>query len=920
MKLSGKFAVCLVLLFGVFASCSSDDPEYKPAQGNVEEVDGSYISVFTLSSRMAFEFNEPEKVTFHITSSQLEEDLIFEGLVSQERGVVSNGYESNLQCRLFLNDVNIPDGDYYISISGENIPDLGVYKVSIRNRAVTQILQNAPVYKGLSGQGTKDDPYLLKSSSDLECLMACLRDDPDHGMGLYFSMTDDVDVTENSALVVGTASFQGFFNGNNHRISGMKWESPAEGYSWSDVGLFSSICNATIENLILENVSLSGIEERGGMLAGSATGRVSIENVTFSGSIMGRGQCIGGLIGDVNGAVTFSNIIFDNGSVTGKNTHTGALVGSLRLGNNSTVSNVLIRESIEVYGDDNTAGLFGYSRVGRTLDLKDLDVEPHVVKGRESVGVYFGYVSMVDENSLVRFGGECNYSFADEVYGDKSVGNIAGHVRGANGKTFEFASETRVRSNIIAFDNNAGGVFGYASDIVGMTFDQLVLPSSLMTVTAFQDNAGGVVGYANHVRISDDYTINPKCLNGKLQPWDTPFADIQVNVKAMSNAGVIAGLAESDSSFEGFLTGGNVQAVKTAAGGIIGRGHEISVKNCEFQGSLNCPDLYGGIIGLVDGKADVSLSNCTMQANSPTKWQGGLIGYINLSDSKNSKVNIFDSYFCGDLYFGHTSGGIVAGIRAADSCDVKIERCANFGYVVAGDMNNKYDSYQGAGGIVGMVDTSCPVLVRNCFNQGSVNASVKINAVGGIVGIAGKEDNDVNYTTVENCINLSNFVDCEDADTYLGGVVGHLVQGGVLSYNQSTIRNCVNWGEIRPDTKHDTGGILGYAAHQTLTERCYNRGKVYHGNAIIGTHKTGTVVYHQYNYFLAGSGGDWPDSVSIPLDNETDKSLYKKFQFTSLSSASGFVMTNYGPIPSGIPMDVKCGTLNPWPGDLKILD
>lgn len=176
------------------------------------------------------------------------------------------------------------------------------------------------------------------------------------------------------------------------------------------------------------------------------------------------------------------------------------------------------------------------------------------------------------------------------------------------------------------------------------------------------------------------------------------------------------------------------------------------------------------------------------------------------------------------------------------------------------------------------------------------------------------------YTTVENCINFSNYVNCDDVDTYLGGIVGHLVQGGVLSYNQSTIRNCVNWGEIAPDTKHDTGGILGYAAHQTLTERCYNRGKVCHCNAIIGTHKTGTVVYHQYNYYLAGSGGDWPDSVSIPLDEETDKSLYKKFSFSDISSSTGFVMTNYGPVPSGIPMDVKCGNINPWPSDLIVLN
>lgn len=920
MRKLGKSFLALTVMLISLASCSKDEPVYTPPEGSVEEVNGQLISVFTLNTPADFDLKEPVTVTFLISSPRLEEVFAFEGTVSPDKGVTINGNKFNFLCRLILDNTDIPDGDYYLTITGENIPDLGPYKVSIKNRALTQLLQNSPSYNGLSGKGTNDEPYLLKTSADLERLMSCLRDDPDHGMGLYFSLTDDIDLSDKQSGIIGTASFQGILDGHNHKITGMKWEKPADGSSYSDVGLFSTLCNATIKNLVLENVKISNIFERGGMVAGSSTGRITISNVTISGTISGEGQCIGGLIGDVNGGVTMSDIFFMSGRVTGRKTHTGGLIGSLRLSTNSSISNVLISESIDVTGDDNTAGLFGYARISKTLDLKDLDVEPNTVQGMESVGVYFGYFSMVDSNSLIRFGGTCNYCFANTVTGIRSVGNIAGHVRGANGKTFEFASETRARSNISSMGDNAGGVFGYVSDVQNLAFGKLVLPSSLMKVVAMGDNAGGVFGHAYHVSVSDDFVVNTKCLNGKLQPWDIPFANIQVNVKAMSNAGEIAGLAEGDSSFEGFITGGNVQAVKTAVGGIIGRGHDFSVKNCEFQGTMSCPDLLGGIIGLIDGTADVTLCNCTMQINTPTKWHGGIIGYINLSDSKDGKVNITDSYFCGSMYCGHTSGGIVAGIRASNSSDIKIERCGNFGHVIAGDPSDKYDSYQGAGGIVGMIDTSCKVLVRNCFNHGSVDAEVKVNAVGGIVGIAGKEDNDVNFTTVENCINLSNYVNCTDADTYLGGVVGHLVQGGVLSYNQSTIRYCVNFGEITPDTKSDTGGILGYAAHQTLTERCYNRGKVCHGNAIIGTHKTGTVVYHQYNYYLAGTGGSWPDSVSIPSDKVTDKSQYYKCSFQDLSSSTGFIMTNYGPIPTGIPMDVRCANTNPWPNDLKILN
>lgn len=919
MRTLGKIFIGFAAVMAILTSCSKDEPIYEPTTGSVEEENGQYVSVFTLSSPSAFEVKETEKVTFHITSSQLEEDLSFDGTVSPEKGAVVNGNKIRLLCRLLLSNISIPDGDYYISITGEKTPDLGTYKVSIKDRAVTQLLQSSPSYQGLSGGGTKDNPYQLKSSEDMERLMECLRDDPDHGMGLYFAMTDDINLGDKASAIIATSPFQGTLDGNNHKITGIEWKEPAKGYSSSDVGLFTSLCNATVRNLVLEDVKFSGIYERGGMLAGSATGRTTVSNVNYDGIISGEGQCIGGLIGDVQGAVNISDVVFNKGCVRGRRTHTGGLFGSMRIGSNSSVSNVLINELTVINGDDNTAGLFGYARISKTLDLKDLNVEPNSVVGKESVGVYFGYFSMVDANSLIRFGGTCNYSFANSVIGDKSVGNIAGHVRGANGKTFEFASETRARSNITSKGENAGGVCGYVSDVADLAVGKLVLPSSLMTVTAGRENAGAIFGYAYHVSIAGEHTVDPENLRGRLNYGEISSAEIQATVKAVSNSGGIIGYAEGDSRIEGFFAGGHIETINTATGGILGRGHDTTVKNCEFQGTMKCPDLFGGIIGLIDGKMDVSYCNSRLQVESPTKWQGGVIGYINLSDAKDAKVNITDSYFCGIIHYGHTGGGIVAGIRAPNSCEIKIERCGNFGEVYVGEAGSQYSSYQGAGGIVGMVDTSCTVLIRGCFNYGVVYATVKMDAIGGIVGIAGKNDSDINYTTIENCINFCNFLSCEDSNTYLGGVVGHLVQGGVLSYNQSTIRGCVNWGTITPDTKHDTGGILGYAAHQTLTERCYNRGKVSHGNAIIGTHKTGTVVYHQYNYYLEGTGGSWPDSVSIPSDKETDKSLYKKFSFKDVSSSTGFVMTNYGPLPAGLPMGAKCGSSNPWPKDLTIL-
>ncbi|MDE6792803.1 MAG: hypothetical protein K2J48_06960 [Muribaculaceae bacterium] len=221
MKKLGKTFIALTVMLSSLASCSNDEPIYMPPAGSVEEEDGQYVSVFTLNSPLAFELKESEKVTFHITSPQMEEDFTFEGTVRQDKSVTINGNKICLLCRLILSNINIPDGDYYLNITGENIPDLGTYKVSISNSALTQLLQSSPSYKGLSGEGTKDNPYQLKSSADLERMMSCLRDDPDHGMGLYFSMTQDISLRDEQSGILGTASFQGTLDGHNHKLTGM---------------------------------------------------------------------------------------------------------------------------------------------------------------------------------------------------------------------------------------------------------------------------------------------------------------------------------------------------------------------------------------------------------------------------------------------------------------------------------------------------------------------------------------------------------------------------------------------------------------------------------------------------------------------------------------------------------------------------
>lgn len=94
-------------------------------------------------------------------------------------------------------------------------------------------------------------------------------------------------------------SFEGVFDGNNHRIKNMTIY--GEGNPRM-IGLFSAL-GGTIKNLALENIDIS-IDERGGFCCGGIAGQIggTIESCYVTGEI----QCInanqvGGIVGNTNG-------------------------------------------------------------------------------------------------------------------------------------------------------------------------------------------------------------------------------------------------------------------------------------------------------------------------------------------------------------------------------------------------------------------------------------------------------------------------------------------------------------------------------------------------------------------------------------------------------------------------------------------
>ena len=176
---------------------------------------------------------------------------------------------------------------------------------------------------------------------------------------------------------------------------------------------------------------------------------------------------------------------------------------------------------------------------------------------------------------------------------------------------------------------------------------------------------------------------------------------------------------------------------------------------------------------------------------------------------------------------GHTVSNIVIHDNNGDQpCGFfgKIENATVTGLRVEGKMTldaiqNEFGNKAvlcGNGGICGYANAST---ITKCTNAMSIDASARtipaeLSAVpvGGIVGVAPN-------STVENCLNVGNIIGAVDSPT--GGIASGLhIMGGT---NPTTIKNCVNAGEVKPTTTTEMpAGAIALYWYDGFYANCYS--------------------------------------------------------------------------------------------------
>ena len=295
---------------------------------------------------------------------------------------------------------------------------------SNKDRITPPINEGTPEGPGEVGKGE----IIIRTAEDL----AKIGKDENYPLNGNYIQMADIDLSGyrdgEGWVPIGnyTNRFTGKFDGNGFKIRNLYIDRP----NIKDQGLFGYTKGATLTNISLENVNVTGEEATGGLVGGADESTIS--NSYATGSVEG-GYYTGGLVGDaINSTISNS---YATGSVSGEN-YTGGLIGSSE---ESTITNSYATGSVS--GRFYTGGLVGYAKSSSTIT--------NSYATGSVTGIFYigGLVGYVDESTI-------SNSYWDEETTDQNIS--------AGGGTGLSTSQMKEKSTYV----NAGWDFVNTWDII----------------------------------------------------------------------------------------------------------------------------------------------------------------------------------------------------------------------------------------------------------------------------------------------------------------------------------------------------------------------------------------------------------------------------------------------------------------------
>ena len=316
----------------------------------------------------------------------------------------------------------------------------------------------------------------------------------------------------------------------------------------------------------------------------------------------------------------------------------------------------------------------------------------------------------------------------------------------------------------------------------------------------------------------------------------------------VEDAGGITGLIFPNAVIENNVNEGKIVSTSGSfLGGLFGR-----VLDCErFANNHNKGEIHieggnavtGGLVGIITPKTEenvfenssneglIQVGTLSTESYVSSYTVGGIFGscrFHRLKGLVNKGDILVEKDGLADLY----AGGIMGLLNVSyDSVSVVVDSIVNLGRVEAVSDSQMYHAY--VGGVIGYVERSPFLTIKNSFNEGSV--SLKPSAVDQdrlndsfIGGLVGQINADSLYF-VNN--HNSGTVDAYSRTLHEGGLVGIM-----SDINQFQIEKCYNEGDVY--AKRDVslyssitvGGLIG-SGGRLIIKDSYNKGNLYVSNS-----------------------------------------------------------------------------------------
>ena len=422
-----------------------------------------------------------------------------------------------------------------------------------------------------SGDGSKDDPWIISSATQLAALAYDVNNNISTYSGKYFKLKDGIQLS-GSWTPIGydsSRSFQGVFDGGDKEIKGLSINVED---SDRPQGLFGYVKSGTVKNLTVSGTLTSTFTtdelKKNGSPIGGIVGRNdggTIEKCTNNVTVTGAGNRVGGIVGEnIGGSIVKCKNV---GKITGSgNDYTGGIAGY----NENTVK--ACNNEGSVSGKTYVGGIVGGNNGNSGKNVS-------TVGGNTKEEGCTNNASVEGNNSVGGVVGR-NYS-GGKTYNCTNSGTVTG---GGN-YTGGVAGRNEGSGSIVRSSSNTGTVNGatYAGGVAGHNEGTVEICYNTSGVSSSKSNVGGVVGESSGT------------------------------VKICYNIGGISGTANNiggvvghnAATLQNCYNTGNVDGKGSSVGGIVGA-NDSAVTNCYNIGTIT----GGSNVGAALGSNSNSVQNC----------------------------------------------------------------------------------------------------------------------------------------------------------------------------------------------------------------------------------------------------------------------------------------------------------------------